>query len=420
MKPRIRRPILLLLLLSSTFSCLFGQQERLVGHCDTFLFDEPAIPVVWQIIQNNEEGKVVGESLQSTFVHCWDQPGAYLVLRYEGASDEAFTERIVVQPQPEVVVDELASKGLAPSNDCQPSIRRIEYTACSGSYIRHGRQSLAAGSEQQFVYKNKAGCDSIIQVHVHSLPPLSFTVRTDTVCWNTKEGFIDIINPKGGVPPYRFSMDRRHYKKNPFFDQLEGGVYTIYIKDSQGCLDSSVVVIPMIEPLRYRVEDRILQCDQDSVDLEVELFSKHKEIEYKWPNGSTLPYMKVGKPDIYWVTISNECESNFKEVLVGLGEQQDPSYLYLPNAFSPNSDGYNDQYRAYAASGAEVIQYELSIFDRSGTRVFFTKDITYGWDGAHLDQNVDGGVYMWFVRAIVVYCYREIEITREGPVTLIR
>ncbi len=304
--------------------------------------------------------------------------------------------------------------------DCETIVRKLEYTACTGGHILFNRQRLAAGTDQQFVYKTSADCDSIIHVRVHALPPLTFEVQTDTVCWNSSEGYLAIQKTAGGVPPYRYSIDKRHYQSLPNFKHLEGGLYTVYIKDSQGCRDSSLVNIPAIEPLQYRVEDRIIQCDQDSIYLEVELFSDHREVQYKWPDGTTLPYFKVGKPDVYWVTISNQCESNFEEVLVGLGEQQAPAYMYLPNAFSPNSDSYNDSYKAYPASGAEVIQYELSLFDRTGTRVFYTKDMTQAWDGTHLGQNLEAGVYMAVLKARVAYCYREIEVNREGPVTLHR
>ncbi|MCB9169778.1 MAG: PKD domain-containing protein [Flavobacteriales bacterium] len=53
--------------------------------------------------------------------------------------------------------------------------------------------------------------------------------------------------------------------------------------------------------------------------------------------------------------------------------------FYAPNAFSPDGDGTNDVFLPEVL-GAR--QYELSIYDRWGARVFHTADPKQGWDGS--------------------------------------
>ncbi|HTB31340.1 MAG TPA: PKD domain-containing protein [Bacteroidia bacterium] len=52
--------------------------------------------------------------------------------------------------------------------------------------------------------------------------------------------------------------------------------------------------------------------------------------------------------------------------------------LYIPSAFSPNSDGLND---LFITKGAYVKDFDMYIFDRWGMELFHTTDINKGWNG---------------------------------------
>ena len=59
--------------------------------------------------------------------------------------------------------------------------------------------------------------------------------------------------------------------------------------------------------------------------------------------------------------------------------------IYIPNAFSPNFDGYNDYFTLFSNDEVEEI-LEMSIFDRWGEHVFQREnfqpnDPILGWDG---------------------------------------
>jgi len=56
-----------------------------------------------------------------------------------------------------------------------------------------------------------------------------------------------------------------------------------------------------------------------------------------------------------------------------------PSYsIYIPNAFTPNSDGINDGFKAY---GTNIAEYKMYIFDRWGKMMFEADNINTSWDG---------------------------------------
>lgn len=54
--------------------------------------------------------------------------------------------------------------------------------------------------------------------------------------------------------------------------------------------------------------------------------------------------------------------------------------LYLPNAFTPNGDAFNEEFKP-KYTDIDPSDYLLRIFDRSGNQVFYSTDPTKGWNG---------------------------------------
>ncbi|NND95193.1 MAG: T9SS type B sorting domain-containing protein [Flavobacteriales bacterium] len=62
---------------------------------------------------------------------------------------------------------------------------------------------------------------------------------------------------------------------------------------------------------------------------------------------------------------------------------------YLPSAFSPNGDGFNDIYFV-KGHAIDVSFYSFEIYDRQGRLVFETRDIDQGWNG---QGSIDDGYF---------------------------
>lgn len=52
--------------------------------------------------------------------------------------------------------------------------------------------------------------------------------------------------------------------------------------------------------------------------------------------------------------------------------------IFVPNAFTPNSDNHNEFFKAY---GEPVKEYDFRIYNRWGELMFLTNNIEVGWDG---------------------------------------
>ena len=93
----------------------------------------------------------------------------------------------------------------------------------------------------------------------------------------------------------------------------------------------------------------------------------------------------------------------------------------LPNVFTPNGDGINDQFTPFMPYSG-VTKIEMEIFNRWGKRVFRTEDPDILWDGTdettHLPSS--DGVYYYGCKLYVNSLAGEIYYLLNGSVTLIR
>lgn len=98
----------------------------------------------------------------------------------------------------------------------------------------------------------------------------------------------------------------------------------------------------------------------------------------------------------------------------------DPSSLdcreaYVPNTFTPNDDGINDDFGlSNPFAIPEMISFE--VFDRWGSRVFASADPFQRWDGSYQGQPVNPGVMQYRVR----YICQDEELERFGTVMIMR
>lgn len=92
--------------------------------------------------------------------------------------------------------------------------------------------------------------------------------------------------------------------------------------------------------------------------------------------------------------------------------------LFIPNAFSPNGDGLNDNFGAqfFNKSGYQIVDFR--IFNRWGEAIYVVLHKTAsGWDGTYNGKPADAGVYYYYIKVRFV---NGKELLRKGEVTLIR
>lgn len=88
--------------------------------------------------------------------------------------------------------------------------------------------------------------------------------------------------------------------------------------------------------------------------------------------------------------------------------------FFIPNVFSPNGDGLNDDVNIH---GFCIATFNLRIFNRWGELVFQTTDKTRGWDGTYRGKAMDTGVFVYSVDGITI---ENKPFSQKGNITLLR
>jgi len=143
------------------------------------------------------------------------------------------------------------------------------------------------------------------------------------------------------------------------------------------------------------------------------------EISYEWSPSETLVCdscaTTIAVPDettTYTVTATTPdgCSAT-SEVTITVVDDRN---VFVPNIFTPNEDGKNDELHVL---GKGISEIDWAIYDRWGAKVFQTNDTQGGWDGSFKGKKMNAGV---FVYALQVTFYDGQVQKYTGNVTLIR
>lgn len=135
---------------------------------------------------------------------------------------------------------------------------------------------------------------------------------------------------------------------------------------------------------------------------------------YLWQDGSTEPMFKAVAPGDYSVQINiNNCV--FEESVTLISCER---CLYVPNIFSPNGDGINDELFTFQQCALE--DYHLSIFDRWGNMVFESFSPQLRWDGFHKGEKAAIDTYVYSLKYTLLNAGQPLSQNKTGSITIIR
>ncbi len=109
-----------------------------------------------------------------------------------------------------------------------------------------------------------------------------------------------------------------------------------------------------------------------------------------WSNGESTPSILIRTPGLYIVKAENECGLATDSLTVEF--EKCPCEVWLPNAFTPNSDSKNETFGAI--SDCILKLYKLSIYNRWGQEVYQSASLADNWDGRYNGQDAPEGIYV--------------------------
>ncbi|MBI5917259.1 MAG: gliding motility-associated C-terminal domain-containing protein [Bacteroidetes bacterium] len=269
------------------------------------------------------------------------------------------------------------------------------------------------------------GCLAIDSIFLAGPDSLQFSLSlAHPDCFTSGLGAIAISQVTGGSGPYRYALNGNGWQSGPLFEGLASGQYLVAVEDANGCVASSYAFVnSFTQPTVSLGPDDELQFG-DSILLQAITNLPFSLLD-------SIYWGEILCPDCPKVIVAPIATSNYSVTVVdGLGCSASDEltvvvkkdfHVYIPNAFSPDFDGINDNFMIY--SGPQVVKIrEFQVFDRWGEPVFTyfnfpPNNPAYGWDGTYRDKLMDTAVFAYF--AIIEFVDGSTQLVK-GDVLLMR
>jgi gliding motility-associated-like protein len=212
---------------------------------------------------------------------------------------------------------------------------------------------------------------------------------------------------------------------NPTHTYTASGLYNISVvmTSLDGCIDS-ILSVELITV--YPEVDASFNFEPNSEYFmlnNARVWFKNQSVgatNYQWnfgdgnSQGIANPYHTYADTGSFIVTLISQnnfgCLDSTSDIIHVI-----PNGIYfIPNTFTPNGDGKNDQFKIY---GVSMKRYVLEIYDRWGENVFTSNEDITAWDGTFNGLDLNTGVFVY--QAYIEYLDGSSDYIR-GDVTLIK
>ncbi len=308
-------------------------------------------------------------------------------------------------------------------------------SVCIGATVVLSATATGGTIPYSYLWGNGIGAIQNPSVVVNQAEQYSITVTDSNGCIATDNAFVDIL----GTPIPSFLVDTLYSCMDPLheytfsntstpaglsatwdfgdfsFDSSDfvthtytsSGVYSVSltITDGMGC------TVTLTEPNFITVSENPIAEFEFGPDF-ITTFSStvnftdesyNNIIAWNWDfaglgsssvQNPTYTFPELAGAYLTSLEVSNSAgcvNSTSEEIVV-----RDDMNLYAPNAFTPDGNEFNQNWRVYT-TGFDLFDMEITLYNRWGEIVWKSFDIEVPWDGTYNGTVVPDGVYSWSV-----------------------
>jgi len=290
-------------------------------------------------------------------------------------------------------------------------------------------EGILPGTYTALAFDSITGCIGQTSISLEALESTLDSIAIELeppACGEGQGTTLRITGVTGGTGPYLYALSNSGpLSTTTVFPNLMPGEITVRVEDVNGCTLNQVVTITNEQaPLSVDLGNDQEIILGDSIDLtpvitgstetsrwvvEGRMFSSENTIRVS-PERTTV-YRFEG------VTADGCLASDDVTVFV-----REDMGVYLPNVFSPASS--NPQNQVFYVQATDQVEEVISfqIYDRWGELLYIQEgfppnDPAMGWDGTHRGEDLNGGVFVYFIKVRLRGNREEI---LKGDVTLLR
>ncbi len=286
-----------------------------------------------------------------------------------------------------------------------------QYSVDNGlNYVENGGlfDVLEPGEEYLIMVMEDSACttqypEPIILTEPEEHHPLNLFIDSlnvrDVTCYGANDGQIVVFSHGEGLS-YEYSIDDGlNYSRNEgvFNNLAPGQEYSVMVREDSVCTAIYQEPVVFSEPTEIIIDYKLIspacdQCDDGQILLSVS--GGNQPYSILWSNFDTSTRrinLSLGDYSVA-ITDSSSCRI-IKTITLDMGH----GGLGIPNAFTPNGDGYNDTWRIDALQdNTEVI---IQVFDQFGKLIY---ESSHGypepWDGKYNGEYVSMGTYYFLIK----------------------
>lgn len=373
----------------------------------------------------NQDGSPIGTD--TSLVVYPTEDCNYILKVKDGLSEcnNADTISITVNPIPEITLV-AGDTNLCPGEQTQITAtceQNVSYRWSNGATTA----TITAEPSETRTYtvnvklRDGAQCEKDSSIVIHVDENIQLRYETEPSHCGQRTGGIT-MHATGGDGTFTFSSNPN---TATFIDSIASnllsGSYIVTATDGMACTQSITVEVPSIPG----PTPCFLFTSNDNVNMIITNCTQGANNNYFWDFGDgansteTHPVHEYMEPGLYSVSLTVADDFNCVDSLRQDYKINGP--VYIPNAFSPNGDGVNDELFVIGKT-IQKEEFFWAVYDRHGTLVFLSLDPTIGWDGTiHAGKNklkdASPGVYVYRLK------YKDVNgnyFERDGSITLIR
>jgi len=257
--------------------------------------------------------------------------------------------------------------------------------------------NLAVG-DYTVTVTDKNACKSSTLLHVDSIAPMiASAVTKNVLCLPLTNGVIDLTVAQGSAP-YQYFWSNG--KTTEDLSNLSAGSYRVTVKDANGCMLTQFYSLKNDSAFHIQASPTVTITLGESTELNV-THDAPGSVSFNWNTTSessmsctTCQSTTVTPPYYSYFTVNatddRGCVAKDTVSVFVIADHK----LWVPNAFTPNSDGNNDFFQVFGNYKA-MKNFGIKIFDRWGEMVFESESPEFTWDGTFKGALMPPGVYVY-------------------------
>lgn len=274
---------------------------------------------------------------------------------------------------------------------------------------------LSAGTYTVTV-TDASGCSNTQTVVITQPPVITGTITTTQASCGQSDGSATITS-SGGISPYTYLWSTS--SSSSTITGLSAGNYSVIVADANGCSQTFTTTIINSNGPTAVAGTAATIISGSSVQL-----SASGGGSYSWSPSAGLSCTNCSNPIAtpsqtieycVWVTDANGC-SDSACVIIHV-ELPCMNHYYMPNAFSPNNDGENDNMQVHFTNVSCVREYKLIIYDRWGEKVFESINPSEAWNGTHKEKIMNTQTLVYLLRIVFT---DGTTVNKQGNISLVR